>query len=158
MKRPKLYRGVATTIMAVFAALAWGGSASHGAQDKSEAKKELEKLQGTWTHLSREEGGKQVVGEAKDIKFVITGDKWTLGRDGESGQAGTLKIVDAASTPKKFDLVITDGPNKGKVVLSVYAVDGDVLKYCGNLEARPPSLQTKPGDGSYCNSYKRLKK
>jgi uncharacterized protein (TIGR03067 family) len=126
--------------------------------DGVDPKDELAKLQGTWTHLSREEGGKQVAGEAKDLKFVITGGKWTLGRDGEDGQAGTLKVVDAASTPKKLDLVITDGPNKGLTVLCVYQLDGEILRYCGNVQARPLSLRTKSGDGSYVSSFKRLNK
>jgi uncharacterized protein (TIGR03067 family) len=149
--------GTVVGVVSAFGVLIWIGSITRGTQGKAEPQKELEKLQGTWTHFSREEGGKQVVGEAKDLKMVITGDKWTLD-SGRGAQAGTLKIVDAASTPKKLNLVITSGPNKGLTILAVYQVDADVFKYCGNVKARPISLQTKLADGSYCSSFKRLTK
>jgi uncharacterized protein (TIGR03067 family) len=74
-----------------------------------------------------------------------------------SRQDGTLKILDAASNPKKLDLVITQGANKGLTVLAVYQVEGDVFKYCGSVDARPSSLKTKAGDGAYCSSFRRAK-
>jgi len=124
------------------------------------ADKELDKLQGIWYHVSREVGGKEVAGESKDSLFVVRGNIVVLKRGDQVGQVGMLKIIDSTSKPKKFDLIITDGPNEGRTVLTVYEVDGDVLKYCGANESRPSSLATNANDKNYvyCSTYKKLKR
>src|SRR5262245_38580130 len=39
-------------------------------------KKELEKLQGTWSLVSSEVNGKQIQGEDRSYLFTLQGDKW----------------------------------------------------------------------------------
>jgi len=41
-----------------------------------------------------------------------------------------LKNIDAKSTPKKVDFVITDGPNEGSTMFCIYEIKDDVFRYC----------------------------
>jgi len=122
--------------------------------------KALEQLQGVWYHVSREVGGKEAAGESKDSLFVVRGNIIVLKTGDKVGQVGMLKIVDSKSTPKKLDLIITDGPNEGMTILCVYQVEGDVFKYCGGVKARPASLATNADDKEYVylSTYKKLKR
>lgn len=121
------------------------------------AQADLAKLQGVWYHVSREEKGKQVAGESKDHLIVFRGTVVILKTGTEVGQVGMLKNIDAAANPKKVDLVITDGPNEGKTILAIYEIRDGLFRYCGSLDARPTSFDTKPDDKGYlyCSSYKR---
>jgi uncharacterized protein (TIGR03067 family) len=133
-------------------------------QPKSDAtaEKELEALQGTWYHVSREAGGKETVGERKESVFVVRGKIVVLKTGENVGQVAMIKNVDSASKPKKMDLVITDGANEGLTILSVYEVSGDVFRYCGGIKTRPTSLTTAEDDDPknyvYCSTYKKLKR
>lgn len=124
------------------------------------AKADLEKLQGTWFHASRDEGGKQVVGEDKEILWVFRGSVFVSKQRDRVWSVGTVKIVDANSNPKKMDLVITDGANEGMTILTVYEVDDGIFRYCGCVDARPATFATTKDDKNYtyCSTYKRLKR
>src|SRR5262249_50285058 len=91
--------------------------------------------------------------------FVVRGNIVILKTGDKVGQVAQLKIVDAASKPKKLDMIITDGANEGMTILAVFQVDGDVFKYCGALTTRPASLATNANDKeyTYLSTYKRLK-
>jgi uncharacterized protein (TIGR03067 family) len=69
--------------------------------------------------------------------------------------------VDPSANPKKMDMVITKGKNKGETVFCIYEIKGDVLRYCGRINdpaGRPTSFVTKEGDDkTYCNTYRRAK-
>jgi uncharacterized protein (TIGR03067 family) len=120
----------------------------------------LDKLQGTWYHVSRHERGEEVAGEDKETLWVFRGEVFVSKQRGRVWQVGTIKIVDPTSNPKKMDLVLTDGVNEGKTVLAVYQVDDETFRYCGCMEARPTSLTTHKDDKhyTYCSTYKRLKR
>jgi uncharacterized protein (TIGR03067 family) len=133
--------------------------AAQSKSDEDPIQRELKNLQGTWYHVSREAGGKQNAGEDKESLFVIRGNLGIFKRRAMVGQVCTIKLVDAKSDPKKVDLIVTDGPYEGKVILAIYQVDGDVLKYCGGVDARPTSFTTNERDRvySYCSTFKRVK-
>jgi uncharacterized protein (TIGR03067 family) len=159
MPRADTFRGVVLLLVCC------AGAASNGVQPAkvkpgAAAKKELEKLQGVWYHVSREVNGKETAGEDKESLFVVRGNIVVLKTGDKVGQVGMLKIVDPTSKPKKLDLIITDGANEGMTVLGVYQVDGDVFKYCGAIKSRPTSLATKAADEDYvyCSTYKKLKR
>jgi uncharacterized protein (TIGR03067 family) len=52
-----------------------------------------------------------------------------------------------------------DGPNKGKTILAIFEVNGDVLKVCYDVSGRkrPTEFQTKKGTALFLVHYK-LKK
>jgi uncharacterized protein (TIGR03067 family) len=127
-------------------------------------KAELDKLQGGWTHISRETNGKETTyEEGKRGKTIITGARFVvMNNDGKITEAGAIKLVDAVSDPKKWDYVL-DETYGGQTYRSIYRLDGDTFKYCmASADAaeasRPTAFSTKEGDGQYSASLKRAKK
>jgi uncharacterized protein (TIGR03067 family) len=148
------------TYLCASGAKAHSRAAPQAGKNEAATKADLEKLQGVWYHSSREEKGKQVAGEAKDIVIVFRGNVVVFKKGTEVSQVCFLKNFDALSNPKKVDLEITDGPNEGRTVLGIYEIKDGVFRYCGSVAARPTSFTTAADDKGYvyCSSYKRLKK
>lgn len=117
---------------------------------------ELDKFQGTWTLISREEAGQVTRAEGDTITFHVTGDKWAWKENGVVIQQGTLKLTDLSKNPKQFEYTAGDGA----VGYSVYQFDRDGFKYCstGSPNTRPTDFTTKDGDGRYCCVWKRAKR
>jgi uncharacterized protein (TIGR03067 family) len=164
MKRKTVVAIVGLALLCLASLPAYHGHAAGEKGTKTDAAavmKELARLQGTWTFVSREAGGKQVMGEDKNFFLVIRGDVGVLKIGKSIGQVCKIKIVDATSDPKKLDLIMTDGTNEGEVVYSIYQIEGDLFKYCGSINnptGRPTAFATKEGDETtYCNSYRRAK-
>jgi uncharacterized protein (TIGR03067 family) len=137
-------------------------SAGGQASDKNSAavKVDLELLQGSWSHAAREEKGKQIIGEAKEVLIVFRGNLVVFKKGTEVSQVCLLKKIDATASPKKFDLVITDGPNEGLTIFAIYEVNDGVFRYCGGIDGRPTSFKTSEEDKGYvyCSSYKRARR
>jgi uncharacterized protein (TIGR03067 family) len=130
------------------------------ADEKEDAKKELEKLQGTWTFDSREEEGKAVPAEKlKGYTLIFKGDKFMVKQGDKVFQAGTEKLGPTRK-PKTVDAKVTEGFAKGTVMLGIYEIDGDTLKVCFDPEGkkRPTEFKTAPGSGTFINVHKRVKK
>ena len=133
----------------------------------ADAKKELDKLQGTWLVAGAEEGGKEIheedLKEAKET-FVVKGGKMTYCRDGKVQV--TMKITLAPGKPPKWmDLEFTDGKDKGYKNHAIYQLDGDRLKlrmndkFGGNSESeRPTDFSTAEGKEAVLFVLKRGKK
>jgi len=108
-----------------FAAFGWSGAP---ADDKAELEKEVRKFQGAWTFESSETGGKAIPpGELKGLIIIFEGDKHTIKMGDEMIQVGVQKL-DPSKSPKAIDVTMTEGPNKGAVMLGIYEIDGDTLK------------------------------
>src|SRR5258708_5021626 len=91
-------------------------SAQPQAEKDASIRRDLEKLQGVWYHASREQKGKEVAGEAKEILIAFRENVVVLKKGMEVSQVCVLKKIDATTNPKSFDLVITDGPNEGMTI------------------------------------------
>jgi hypothetical protein len=50
-------------------------------------------------------------------------------------EAATQKL-DPSKSPKTLDAKVTDGPNKGAVILGIYEISGDTLKVCFDPEGK----------------------
>ena len=124
---------------------------------KDDAKKDADKVQGTWIIQSVEQGG-QTLADHKGDKMVVTGDKFTV--TGNAGDMkGTVKI-DAAKKLKEIDMDFTEGPFSGKT-LGIYALEGDVLKLCLGVPPgsdRPKEFGSKEGSTSLFVTMKRQAK
>jgi uncharacterized protein (TIGR03067 family) len=135
-------------------------------------KKELDKLNGTWVLVAAEAEGEQAPAEKlKGLKVVIRDGK-VAGFDSAGDKISTLtmKMIDAASDPRKIDMV-TERDSKqldltdlleGNVTYAIYRLDGDILKIIGcrskNAEAdRPTEFSTKKGDNREMMTLKRTK-
>jgi uncharacterized protein (TIGR03067 family) len=115
-----------------------------------EAKKELERIQGTWV---TELGGEKVL-------LVCTGDKYVQKVGDVEVEKGTHKL-DPTKKPKTMDITVTEGDAKGLLQLAIYELEGDTLKICANQagdKERPKEFSTKEGGGRILVVLKREKK
>jgi uncharacterized protein (TIGR03067 family) len=120
----------------------------------ADAKKEQDKLQGTWLVVGAEEEGKAIpeqdLKEAKET-FVVKRGQMTYCRDGKVQV--TMKITLAPGEPPNWmDLEFTDGNEKGYTNHAIYELVGDRLKlrmndkFGGNsANERPMEFSTAEG-------------
>lgn len=120
-------------------------------------KKELEKLQGAWSLVSYETDGKRIKGEDKSHTFTVKGEKWSIHVSGQVFQAGTVQRIEVKENVNAIDLLITDGDNVGATAVSIYAVEGNSLKYLNCGDPRPAEFGTKAGDGRHYLTFRRAK-
>ena len=109
---------------------------------------DLDLLQGTWTVTALEMDGEEMPAEMLDnARVTIEADHFSSTGMGPDYK-GTLRL-DAAATPRKFDLHFDEGPEKGNTNRGIYEINGDTLKLClaTRGKARPSSFATKPGSG-----------
>src|SRR5262249_28142337 len=128
-------------VIAVFASCL----AVAAAQD---AKKDISALQGTWKVVDYKGPDDAFAKEFKSKgKIIFEGDKLTiLIGDVKLGEA-TYKL-DPSKKPKHIDVIPTDGVNKDKAMLGVYALDGDKLTLFSHDDekVRPKDFSYKAGD------------
>ncbi len=133
------------------------------ADAKDTKKKDLDKLQGTWTASAIEYNGEKVLGDlVKELKVVVKDDTLTVkGEDPEVTKYGkaTLKI-DPATTPKVVDVSITGGDEKGTTFEAIYEVDKDEWKLCLKPfgKERPAKFESKADSGDVLIVFQREKK
>jgi uncharacterized protein (TIGR03067 family) len=147
------------TLLCTLGLTASGGTGAR-ADDKADVEKELKKFQGTWTFESVETGGKgESAEDFKGMTLTFEGAKHTVKKGDEVIQVGTQKL-DASKSPKTIDVTMTDGPNKGAVLLGIYEIDGDTLKVCFDLEGkkRPTEFKSAAGSQIFVAVHKRVKK
>ncbi len=147
------------TLLGALAVTAAGGAGAR-ADDKADVEKELRRFQGTWTFESSEAGGQQLpAGGLKELVLTFEGNKHTVRKGDEVVQVGTQEI-DPSKSPKAIDVTLTEGPNKGAVMLGIYEIDGDTLKVCFDPRGkkRPAEFKSAPGSENFVNVHKRVKK
>lgn len=147
------------SLVALFCAVGLAGSGIL-ADDKTDLEREVRKFQGTWTFESSEAGGKALpASELKGFILTFEGDKHTVKKGDEVIQSGIQKL-DPSKSPKAIDVTMTEGVNKGAVMLGIYEIDGDTLKVCFDAEGkkRPTQFKSAPGSATFVNVHKRLKK
>jgi uncharacterized protein (TIGR03067 family) len=122
-------------------------------------KKELARFNGTWRFVSVEMEKTKLTEESlKHPRMKIDGDKFTVSDENVS-QSCTFKI-DLSKKPKTIDVTYTNGPEKGKISLGIYELEGDTYKICVDPEGknRPTEFAVKPGSGYVLEILKREKK
>ncbi|MFL5240837.1 MAG: TIGR03067 domain-containing protein [Gemmataceae bacterium] len=121
------------------------------------AKKELEKLQGTWTMAALEVDGKPVPEEKlKSSTLTIKGEKYIIKVKDDTHE--TIIKLDPKKKPKEIDMTFTEGANKDKVLKGIYELDGDTFKICRALlpdKDRPTEFGTWPDTGVFLVTWKR---
>ncbi len=135
------------------------GGPSGRADDKPDVAKEFKKFRGNWTFKSVKAGGKKLPAEPfKGRTVTFDGDKYFVKRGDKVEEVATLKL-DPSKSPKTLDVRVTDGPNKGAVMLGIYEFDDDTLKVCFDPKGkkRPTAFKTA-GSSSVLVVHKRVKK
>jgi uncharacterized protein (TIGR03067 family) len=113
-----------------------------------EARKEREKLVGTWLVVSVEVNGQKApAGAVKDFRFIFTADSLTRKR-GDKAESGAGYKLDPSKSPKWLDMTgTTDG--KEHAVPTIYKLDGDTLTLCfrsdyKKKDGKPNEAQKRP--------------
>jgi uncharacterized protein (TIGR03067 family) len=145
--------------LTVLAVLFTGVCCAADAKDDA-IKKEMDRLQGTWTLVSIEEDGKkQPFPEGGKMQVLFTKDKMTAGTSA-GDKLDASYTIDPTKKPAHLDITPSDGPGKGKVVPHIYVIEKDELKLCQATEGsqeRPKEFATKKGDKAILLIFKREK-
>ena len=93
-------------------------------------------LQGTWQATAAVDGGTpEYESRVSLLKLKIKGDHYTYDFGDHSFSADFN--VDPTKTPKEMNVTFLEGPQTGKTMRAIYSLDGDTLKICTGLYARP---------------------
>jgi uncharacterized protein (TIGR03067 family) len=147
--------------MTIGALLALTAGVFLAADDPEEAaRKDLEKLRGTWVLVSAEHDGKKLPAEeVKKTRITIDGEKFVFPAASGIGtsQKGVIKVY-PDKDPKWMDSQATDAA-KGKVSLGIYEVKGDDYKVCFAPpgKERPKEFTSPAGSGHILQVWKRKK-
>lgn len=104
-----------------------------------DAKKDQEKMQGSWKVTSMTVGGKSAPAEAlESVQFYFKGDKMGMKRPGgDEGKSFSFKL-DPTKKPSVITMKALSGQYKDKVNEGIYALEKDTIKICiPNLPGEP---------------------
>jgi uncharacterized protein (TIGR03067 family) len=128
-----------------------------------DAKKELEKLQGTWEIIEVVNSGHVIPPEKLEGgQVVFKGDEMTLkeGSDDKDPRKFRIKL-DPSQNPKAIDATALNRAYKGSVSPAIYRLEGDTLKLCSpnspDTKERPKELKSEEGLKVVLLTLKRLK-
>jgi uncharacterized protein (TIGR03067 family) len=121
-----------------------------------DAPKDAEKLQGAWTATSWKRGDAEITRDKVNTELVIRKDAYEFPKGiNRISSKGMLKIDAAKST---IDFIPEDGPAKGKSLLGIYKVEGDVLTLCFSAAGQARPKEFKTGDrNTVLATYERKK-
>jgi uncharacterized protein (TIGR03067 family) len=118
-------------------------------------------LQGTWQFVGLEaNAGKKPPEETQGWKVIFEGDQMWIVKP--SGTDPKLKFkLDPTKDPKRIDLIVQEGNDKGRVAPGIYAFTGGQLHLCinifGNPSYRPSEFKTQDHDGAGFAILERVK-
>jgi uncharacterized protein (TIGR03067 family) len=117
------------------------------AQAGDAASADAKAMQGEWKVVGLEVQGKKAPPEAfAGGHVIVKGDEMLL------GDRKVKFKLDPRKTPRSIDLIPQDGPDKGKALFGIYALEKSRLKICapnfgGDMNKRPAEFRTTAGDG-----------
>ncbi len=147
--------GKLATLMACgLAAAAWAGDGP--------VARDAGALQGEWRAVrGTAEGRKTPTAEAKMFRIAVKGDRLTLSAGGEARKARFE--LDPARSPKAIDLTWLDGPEKGRTVPGIYALEKGRWRLCvpnartGEAVERPKGFTAAAGERRMLFTLERAK-
>jgi uncharacterized protein (TIGR03067 family) len=114
------------------------------------AKKDLQMLQGDWVMESSERDGKPAAADVvKTFTRTVKDNRYTASWEDEEGahSVSGMFTLDPTKTPKRVDVVLSDGPSKGKTMLGIYQLDGETQTLCVAAPGkdRPTAFNSRQG-------------
>jgi uncharacterized protein (TIGR03067 family) len=130
------------------------------AADSEDAKKDLDKLQGTWVLVAGKRDGKKFTEEeVKKTKLFIKGETFRIPESSAAtSEDGTFNF-DPSKKPKEINATTGSGPDKGKTWQGIYKLAADKYKACFAPPGkdRPTEFSSKAGSGHLLQLWKREK-
>ena len=128
------------------------------AADAEDAKKDLDKLQGTWVLVAGERDGKKFTEEeVKKTKLFIKGETFRIPESSVATSEDGIIKIDPSKKPKEMDSTTGSGPDTGKIWQGIYKLHGDTYKVCFAPpgKERPKEFSSKAGSGHLLQVWKR---
>jgi uncharacterized protein (TIGR03067 family) len=119
---------------------------------------DAKRFEGTWQAVSVTHDGKELAKEKTEkMTLTVKGDRYTLKTASETIE-GTHKL-DPSKDPRTIDALRSAGPDRGKKILGIYELTGDMYKVCFAPpgKARPTEFSSKEGSGNRLIVMKREK-
>ena len=140
-------------ILLLFVPVGLAGDAPSGPK---EAKKDLQRLQGSWQMESYEDGKKTKIDAKKRALFF--GANTVAFRDGDRLLQMGMVNLNTAKSPRRVDVLVKKEKNDDSTMLGIYELKGDTLKVCFDPEgdARPTAFEAKAGSSHFVAVYKRV--
>jgi uncharacterized protein (TIGR03067 family) len=116
---------------------------------KAEAKKDLAKVQGTWTTKSLTYDGKDLSDKYK-LTFVFKDDRVSVeGNDEVKKEYAKAAIkLDASTSPRCLDIKVIGGNQKDVAMEGIYEVKGDRFTLCVKVLGKERPTKFASPDGS----------
>jgi uncharacterized protein (TIGR03067 family) len=90
----------------------------------------LQQLQGIWQAVRVEtESGPVPAAVVRQLRYVFAGDRVTL-FEGDRATGTGIIALHAGTLPAAIDVVMTDGPGRGRKAQGIYEVVGGLLRLC----------------------------
>jgi uncharacterized protein (TIGR03067 family) len=129
-----------------------------GADDA--AKKDQEKIQGTWETTAITYNGKDLADEIK-LKFVFKGKEATVEGNDEvqKDYAKFTFKLDPSTNPRCMDITVAEGNQKDTAIEGIYELKGDELRICAKVigKDRPTKFASPEGESIALLVLKRVK-
>ena len=134
-----------------------GAVADRPPKKKLPAQQAADNLQGTWVIVSMQLNGQQFPKlPVQDVKLSITAGKIISVQNGKIVSEATYK-VDNTKNPKQIQSTVIQGPEKGKVSVVIYSLEGGTLKLGATTEAKQPPKGFGAKDCQIVIVFKRQK-
>ena len=113
---------------------------------KEQPRKDAENLQGAWRPVRSEQGALDDTWEVEGQRVAFEKDAFTLMKGDKILLKGTFKL-DITKYPKTIDIAITEGGHKGEVMLGIWEMGEDGLRWCvaEPSKDRPKGFATDKG-------------
>jgi uncharacterized protein (TIGR03067 family) len=146
------------TVIALFL----GVALLEGQEDaKDAAKKELKRLEGTWTATALTYNGKDKFANGQSFQFVIKGNEAVItGNDKVKKEYAKIQLkLDPTTKPKIVDITVTGGVQKDAALEGIYELKEDEFKICVRVFGleRPTKFESPEGSSIALLVLKREK-
>jgi len=140
------------SLLAALAAASTTGPSTRGVGDATA-------VRGSWACVSAVVDGKPLADKtARKLKLVLTADRYKTERGDEVLFDSTYRL-DPGHTPRRIEMVGTEGDAAGKPALGIYSLEGDTLKICYTMPGgkRPERLERTAGSRAFLVVWTRAK-
>jgi uncharacterized protein (TIGR03067 family) len=132
---------------------------SYGVSAEDSERIDAKSLEGTWKIVFAELSGQRLPeAVTKEMRLLLQDGAYTL-KSNSPDDKGTVKY-DLTKKIPEMDILGEDGPNKGRKILAIFAVEGEQLVVCYDLEGkkRPTEFKTSAETKHFLVRYERVPK